>query len=94
MLDVCQFSVRLQFSVTVLKKLHRKTSFREADARPKAKPLPKVTWYSSFFLSAWSFQNGQHKVATVAVLVYGQWSSQCKETRHLSVKVLPFLNSF
>ena len=38
MLSFCQFFVSLLFSVTVLKKLHRKTPFGKADARHKLSP--------------------------------------------------------
>ena len=75
-----QFFVRLQFSVTVLKKLHRKEPFGKVDARHKAKPLSEFKWYSSSLVLACSFKNGQHKVATVAISVYQ--------------KVVPFPNSF
>ena len=76
-LGSCPFFVRLQFSVTVLKKLHRNTPFGEADAKHKAKPLLEFNWYKSSLLSACFFKSAQHNVATVAI-----W---CINSGHLSV---------
>ena len=87
-LGSCQFFVRLQLWLIVLKKLHRKTPFGEGDARHKAKPLLEFKWYNGSLFSACSFKNGQHKVATMAISVYQQLPSQCTTSGNLNVKTV------
>ena len=97
-LGSCHFYETLQILVTFLKTLHRKTPLGQADARNKAKTIPEFQWCGSSLLSACSFKNGGNSghlsVPTVAISVYQHSSSQRKDSGHLRVKVVSFLNSF